>query len=106
PAHQVNGAAAMKARGEQRLVVAGIDLIAGDLLLNEAVIRLVVIERAYDVVAVAPGMGTLGVGLVAVGIGVADQVEPAQRPALPIVRGGEQTVYHLLICACAPVAEK
>ena len=66
--------------------VAGERLVAGELLDDEAVVRLVGVERADDVVAVPPGVGPGLVELVAVGVGVAGQVEPVPAPALAVVR--------------------
>ena len=66
--------------------VAGERLVAGELLEDEAVVRLVGVEGADDVVAVAPGVGPRFVELVAVGLGVAGEVEPVPAPALAVVR--------------------
>src|SRR2546428_12844050 len=57
-------------------------LVARKLLQNEAVVRLVAVERADHVVAIAPHLGADLIVLVAVGIGVARQVQPVPRPAL------------------------
>ncbi len=67
-------------------------LVAGELLADEAVVRLVVVERADDVVAVAPGARLGVVALVAVGLGEADEVEPVPAPLLAVARRGEQAV--------------
>ena len=53
---------------------------------EELVVRQVGVERPDDVVAVAPGVGDLEVELVAVRLGVADEVEPVPAPALAVVR--------------------
>ena len=61
--------------------------VAGDVLGEEPVVGQVGVEGADDVVAVAPGVGDLVVELVAVRLGVADQIEPVPAPALAVVRG-------------------
>src|SRR5262249_19361786 len=76
-----------EARGDQALRVTGLPLVACDLFEYKLAVRLVLIEAADDVVAVAPGVGTLEVIGVAVGIGVTDDVEPVTRPALAVVWG-------------------
>ena len=55
------------------------------------------LNDADDVVAVAPGVGPDLVELVAVGVGVAGEVEPVPAPALAVVRRREQPVDHLLV---------
>ena len=66
--------------------VAG-QLIAGQLFLHKAVERLVLIERADDVIAVAPGERPVAIGAeVAIRVRVAGGVQPVLPPALPIVR--------------------
>ena len=84
---QVLGAGAQVAGGDQRFVVAGGDFVAGDLLADEAVVGLVRLEGMDDVVAVAPGVGALEIEFEAVGIGVANDVEPFGGPAFAV--GGE-----------------
>ena len=69
-----------------------VQLVAGQLLLDEAVVRLVLVEGVDDVIAVAPGERLFAVALVAVGLGVADHVQPEARPALAVLRPGQQAV--------------
>ena len=57
---------------------------AGELLKNEAVERLVVVESADDVIAVAPDVRLGSVALVAIGLGIANEVEPVPRPPLAV----------------------
>ena len=76
------------------------------LLLEEAVVRLVVVEALDDVVAVSPGVRLGGVELVAVGLGVADQVQPVPAPALAVARGREQSVDHLVVSLGRSVGEE
>ena len=48
-----------EADGDEQLRVGRVDLVAGDLLADEPVVRLVGVEAADDVVAVAPGVAAL-----------------------------------------------
>ena len=68
------------------------DLVAGDLLGQEAVERLVAVQGVDHVVAEPPGVGNVAVVLVALGLGEADHVEPVLRPALAVARAGQQPV--------------
>ena len=72
--------------------------VAGELLEQEAVVRLVGVEDADDVVAIAPGVrpGQILLAL-ALGVGVAGQVEPVPAPALAVARRGQQPVDQLLV---------
>ena len=83
---------AVQRAGGDGLGVVGPQLVAGDLLLDEAVERLVGVQGADHVVAVAPGVGIEVVGLEAAGVGVAGHVEPVPAPALAVLRRGEQAV--------------
>ena len=85
------------AGGDEGLGIVRRDFVAGELLLDELRVRLVAVERPDDVVAVAPGVRPIGVLLVAVGFGVAHQVEPVAGPALAVVRAGEQAIDQLLV---------
>ncbi len=78
-------------RDEQmrRVAPAAGQQIARQLLGEEAIVWLVGIESANDPVAVAPGLGPLGVAFIAVGLGVAGHVEPVLCPALAVVRRGK-----------------
>ena len=51
------------------VVVAVGQLVSGQLLANEAVERLVVVQRADNIVAIAPGIGLWVIPLVAIGLG-------------------------------------
>ena len=82
---------AISARGIVR-----IQLVARDLLLDEAVVGLVLVERLDHVIAIAPDVGPRLIALEAFAIGVARQVQPVPRPALAVVRRGEQAVDHFL----------
>ena len=83
-------AAAEIAGGDERLGIVGKQFVAGELLQHEAVVGLVGVEGVDDVVAITPGVGAVVVGLVAVAVGVADEVQPVARPAFAVVRAGEE----------------
>ena len=86
----------VESHGHERFGVPRIQLVAGNLLADEAVVRLVVVERLNDVIAIAPHVGTRGVGFEAVAVRVARDVEPMARPALAVPRRREQPVHHAL----------
>ena len=78
-----------------QLDVVGPDLVSRDLLPDEAVERLVVIEGLDHVVAKAPRVGVVDVGLEASAVGVAHNVEPVSAPSLAVALGLEQAVDHV-----------
>ena len=67
-------------------------LVAGDLLDQEAVVRLIVVECADDPIAIAPGAGLGRVSLESVGFRESDEIEPVSRPALAVMGAGEQLI--------------
>ena len=73
-----------------------IELVAGQLLGNEAIERLVLVERGDDVVAIAPlafaGDDERRVDVEADGVDVAGHVQPVTAPALAEVRRSQQSV--------------
>ena len=83
---------AQKSGGDEAVVGSAVHLVAGDLLDQEAVVRLVVVERLDHVVAVTPGIGAMGVVLEARRVRVARDVEPEPSVAFAVVRRGEQAV--------------
>ena len=85
------------AGGHERFLIAGEHLVAGDLLADEAIVRLAGVEGLHHVVAVAPGVRPVEVQLEAVGVGIAHHVEPLGAPALTVMRAGEQPVDHLFV---------
>ena len=91
-AGQFPGPHAQEAGGDAQLRVGGLQFVTGDLLEDEAVVGLVGVEAAHDVIAVAPGVAALVVVGEAAAVGVADDVEPVPRHALAVMRAGEQAV--------------
>ena len=79
----------------ERFVGGGRDLIAGDLFHDELIVRLVGVEGADDVVAIAQGIGIGDILVHAVGVGIASEIEPVPRPALAIMGRGEQPIDDL-----------
>ncbi len=90
------GIMAVKRGGDACVRVVGLQFIASDLFLEEAVVRFVVVERLDDVVAVAPGIRPDFVGLESFALGVAGKVEPVTGPAFAVTSGGEQAVHDLV----------
>ena len=86
------GEVAVEPGSDERGGVAGVEFVAGDLLADEAVVRLVLVEGVDDVVAVAPDVGAGLVALEALAVGVAGEVEPVARPALAVARRGEKAI--------------
>ena len=60
--------------------------VAGNLFEDEAVVRLVVIERADHIITIRPGVGARRVHLEAGGFRKAHHVEPVPRPTLTVAR--------------------
>ena len=77
------------------LVVLCRQQIAGDLLAQELVVRLVLVERRDDVVAIAPGMRVSEVDVLARALRIAGHVQPVAAPSLAELRRGEQAVHDL-----------
>ena len=71
--------------------------IAGHVLANKLVVRHVRVQGADQVIAVSPGFQRVRVSLAAVRFRVAEQVHPVPRPALAVMRRGEQAVNLLLV---------
>ena len=87
-------------RGEARepLVVAGRrHQVAGNLLLHEAVVGLVGVERLDDPVAIAERIGVRDVLVEPVRVGVAGDVEPVPAPAFAVARRREKPLDHPLV---------
>jgi hypothetical protein len=67
------------------------------LFANEAVIWLVVVERLDHPIAVAPGIGIVGVEFKSGGIGIAHKIEPVTSHSLSVTGRGQQAVHDLFI---------
>jgi hypothetical protein len=79
--------------------------VARDLLNCELVERHIAVERLDDPVAVAPD-GAAQVFLVAVGVGVAGEIQPHQRLPLAVVGRVEQFVHQSLVGVGARVFQE
>ncbi len=71
-----------------------VQFIPGKLLGRKTVERLVTVEGPDHIITVSPDMRLRPVTFVAVGLGVANQVEPVAAPLLSVVRGLEQAVHN------------
>ena len=86
--------------------VRAFDLVTSQLLDQEPVVRLVVVQCVDHVIAIPPGVRLVAVALVAVGLGIAHQIEPVPRPALAVLRTGQQAVDHLRDRIGRPILDK
>ena len=78
-----------------RPALRGGPFVAGDLFEKKLVVRFVMLERTDHVVAIPPRIWFIGVPLVAVGLRVADPVEPVPSSAFTVVMGAQQIVDQL-----------
>ncbi len=92
--------------GDAQHLVARVDLVAGELLGEEAVVGLVGVERLDHVIAETPGVLAVGVILEAVAFGEADYVEPMLTPAFAVVGVVEQALDQLLVGVRGPVVDE
>ncbi len=95
-----------KAGGDQRFGVIGGGLVAGELLADETIVRLVAIEGMDDVIAITPGVRPIFVQAKTVRLGIAGQVEPVPAPAFAVARAGKQTVHQPVVGIGSSVGEK
>ena len=79
--------------------------IAGQLLGRESVEGKVAVECVDHVIAVHPDVAVV-VHRVAVGVGVADKVEPEDRHPLAKMRRGEEAIHGLFISVGGPIADE
>ena len=84
----------------------GSELVPGQLLADEAVVGQVGVEGLDDVIAVGPGVGTRQIGLEAVGLREAGDVEPVPRPFLAETGRGQQAVDHRVVSSIRGVGDK
>src|SRR5260370_4929346 len=66
--------------------------IARQLLADELVVRRIVVERLNHVVAILVSLGNREVALAAIGVGIADDVEPLAAPTLAVRFRSEKAV--------------
>ena len=71
--------------------------VAGQLLGDKLVVRLVLVERLDHVIAIAPGVLQIVVVFVTRAIGVASHVQPHAGPALAVVWRIEKFVHQLFV---------
>ena len=88
----VPGSELIEAGGDQGVVRRWAQFVTGNLFGEEAIVGLVLVERADHVVAVAPDVRLLVVLLVPVGLGEAHDVEPVAAPSLAVLGAREQRV--------------
>ncbi len=86
--------------------VIGKEFVSGELFLQETVVGFVLIERLNNVIAVAPGIRAVEVGSVAVGIGVADEIQPMAGPAFAIGGAVKELVDEAFPCVRATIVEE
>ena len=79
--------------------------VASHLVDRELVERLVVVEAPDHPVAVGPDIPCI-VAVVADRVGEADDIEPADRHLLAVVRAREQSVYQQHVCIRTCVGDK
>ena len=72
-----------------RIWVVWKQLVAGDLLQDELVVRLVLVKAPYDIVAVAPSIRPFEVIGVAGGVRIACHIQPVPTPLLSVAGGVE-----------------
>ena len=109
--HQVAGVAfirivAIERRGHACVRVVGPQFIAGNLFTDEPVVRLVLVERLNDVVAILPDVRAGFVGLEALALGIAGQIEPVSGPALAVVGRRQQAIHDTIERAGCIVGQK
>jgi hypothetical protein len=92
------GANAIQAGRQDCIAIRRPQFIPGYLFLNEAIKRLIGIERAYDVVPVSPGVWVEMVCLEPSRIGVANHIQPMTAPALAVLRQSEQPINNFRKC--------
>ena len=94
PAH---GTQAVENRGGLAFGIVRPDLVAGDLLGEEAIKRLVAIQAGDYVVPKPPGVGDRPIVLVALSLGVANHVKPVLPPSLTVPGVAKEPVDDPLI---------
>ena len=72
-----------------RLVTGRLQQVAGDLFPDKLIVRLVLVERVDDVVAVSERVDIREVFVEAVAVGIAGDVEPVASPFFTVMRRGQ-----------------
>ncbi len=92
--------------GDQGTLGAVREFVAGQLLQHEPIVGNIAVDAAHDPVAVLPGERLGGVALVAVGVGVSDQIEPMARLALGVGGARKQAIHHAFVGSGASVGQE
>ena len=114
------GGETQKRRGDELIAAEGIvdgvagrllgrcgELVAGELLLDEAIPGKVVLKTLHHPVAVAPGMRPERIDLgEAVGVGIAGDIEPGPRLPLAVSGACEQPFHDLLVSVARSVGDE
>ena len=100
--HQIARVAVVRVEAEepgggQGLLIARRQFVAGDLLLQEARIGLVRIERLDHIVAITIGVGAGLIALETRAVGVAHEIEPATGLTFAIAGGRKQAVHQFFV---------
>ena len=93
----VPGAHPQKPCGDHRLLIGVGHFVTSELTGHKPVEGHVAVERLHHPVAIPPGPWLLGIPLVAVGLGVAGDVEPVTGLPLTKMGRGEQTIHLPLV---------
>ena len=101
PFYLIIGACHQKAGGDIRS-----QCVSCDLLAHKLVVRLVVVKRADDPVAVLPRVGTLAVHFIPVCFSKTNKVQPVTAPTLTVVWTGEHLFHQSWPCCCAVVVDE
>ena len=79
-----------KRRADEDVGIRRINLVARQMFADELVVRLVVVQRANDIVAERSGIRAESVFAVSIAVGIPDDIEPVLRPAFAITRTRQQ----------------
>ena len=101
-ADEVHGACPVKSGGREQIdrfpgVLADREQVAGELLGQKLIVRLVLDETIDHVIAVSPSMGPVGIHFVAVRLGKTDGVQPVLCLPLPEGGRGQQAIDDFFV---------